>query len=298
MTSLTATQTVVRPLRDEDVDAAEKLSWQAFDEVGRQFGFAMGARDAAHIAGARARIRHIAASDPEGSVVAEQQGQVVGVGLAVRRGSLWFLSLLTVRSGLQGVGVGRQILDATLEYGRDCVSAMICSSPDPKALRRYGRAGFALHAGFEAVGVADRAELPAGLGVREGDWDRDTDLIEHLITERRGEPYGPDLAWCREQGMRLLVRDGGTPRDRAVVLRNAGRVGTLAAASDEAAARVLWAAIAEPPGEVTVGYLVGSQQWAIDVALSARLPLKLTDTLCTRGALAPPAPYLPSGIFG
>jgi predicted N-acetyltransferase YhbS len=298
MTSLRSTQTVVRPLRDDDVEASDELSWQAFEEVGRRFGFSMGVRDEGRIAWARARIRHIAATDPQGSVVAERDGEVVGVGLALRRGSLWFLSLLTVRNGLQGGGVGRQILDATLDYARECTSALICSSPDPKALRRYGRAGFALHAGFEAVGVADRAELPAGLGVRDGDWDRDADLVEQLITARRGEPYGPDLGWCREQGTRLLVRDGGTASDRAVVLSGRGHVGALAATSDEAAARVLWAAIAETPGEVTIGYLLGNQQWAINVALAARLPLKLTDTLCTRGALTPPAPYLPSGIFG
>lgn len=298
MTTVTATETIVRPLRDADVEVADVLAWDALEQVGQQFGFEMGERDETRIAWARARIRHLAATDPEGSIVAEQDGQVIGVGLALRRGSLWFLSLLAVRRGLQGGGVGRRMLDATLDYAKGCASAMICASPDPKALRRYGRAGFALHAGFEAEGVADRAELPPGLGVREGDFDRDADLVEQLIAARRGAPYGPDLAWCRDQGVRLLVRDGGSSSDRAIVLLSKGHVSTLAAASDEAAARVLWAAIAETEGEFTVGYLVGSQQWAIEVALAARLPLKVIDALCTRGALAPPAPYIPSGLFG
>jgi GNAT superfamily N-acetyltransferase len=257
----------------------------------------MGVRDDARVAWARARIRHIAAHDADGSVVAERDGEVIGIGLAIRRKSLWFLSLLAVRQGLQGGGVGRQLLDATLEYGRDCPRAMICASPDPKALRRYGRAGFALHAGYEATGTADRSEIPTGLGIREGDWERDAQFYNELIAARRGAPLGPDLGFWRDQGMRLLIRDGGTPADRAAVALRPGSLGTLAAASQEAAARVLWAAIAETPGEVTVGYLLNNQQWAIDVALAARLPLKITDTLCTRGFL-PPAPYLPSGIFG
>jgi predicted N-acetyltransferase YhbS len=297
MTSSDPAATIIRPLRDDDVAAADDVAWHALHEVGQEFGFSMGVRDDARIAWAQARIRHIAAHDPEGSVVAERDGQVIGIGLAVRRGSLWFLSLLAVRSGQQGGGVGRRLLDATLEHGRDCPRAMICASPDPKALRRYGRAGFGLHAGYEASGVADRSELPADLGVREGDWDRDAELFEELVTDRRGEPLGPDLDFYREQGMRLLVRDGGTPADRAAVVMRPGKLGTLAAASDNAAVRVLWAALAESPGEVTVGYLLGNQQWAIDVALAAKLPLKLTDTLCTRG-FSPPASYLPSGIFG
>lgn len=298
MTSVTTSQAIVRPLRDDDVEVADEMAWNALAEVGRQFGFQMGERDAARVARAQSRIRHIAANDPEGSVVAEKDGEVVGIGLAIRRGSLWFLSLLAVRQGLQGAGLGRRMLDATLEYAQGSTAAMICASPDPKALRRYGMADFSLHAGFEAAGVPDRAALPAGLGVREGDWDDDAELVEQLITLRRGAPYGPDLAWCRDHGVRLLVRDGATPEDRAIVMCTQTTVATLAAASVEAASRVLWAAIAEAEGEATVGYLTGVQQWAIEVALAARLPLKLTDTLCLRGMTAPPAPYLVSGMWG
>jgi predicted N-acetyltransferase YhbS len=298
MTTVTNPVITVRPLRESDIEAADEVAWCALEDVGRRYGFSLGERDAARKAFARSRIRHLGATDPEGAVVAEHDGAVVGIGLGLRRGSLWFLSLLAVREDLQNAGVGRRLLEATLDHGRDCASGMICASPDPKALRRYGRAGFALHAGYESVGVADRSELPAGLGVRDGDWDRDADLVDDLITERRGAPYGPDLGWCREQGIRLLVRDGGTRRDRGVVMCHDGHAGTLAAASDEAAARMLWAAIAETPGEVTVGYLVSGQQWAIDVCLAARLPLKLIDSIAVRGMPAPPAPYLPSGIFG
>jgi hypothetical protein len=98
----------------------------------------------------------------------------------------------------------------------------------------------------------------------------------------------------------LLVRDGGTPDDHAFVLTSptGGRIGTLAASSEAAARRVLWAAVAESPGEVVLGYLTGPQQWAIDVALAARLRLQLTDALCIRGMPGPPAPYLPFGVFG
>jgi predicted N-acetyltransferase YhbS len=287
----------IRLLRDDDVAAVEEMSSRALDDVDREFGLTLEERDETRIASAQMRIRHLAKTDPEGSVVAERDGEIVGVGLALRRGSLWFLSLMAVRGDVQGTGIGRRLMDATLEYGKDCPVGMICASPDPRALRRYGRAGFALHAGYVAEGVADRAELPGGLGVREGDWDRDEDLVQTLVAERRGEPYGPDLDFARRRGLRLLIRDGATPSDRAMGLLRGNHVTALAGASDEAASRLLWAALAETPGVATLSYLLGNQQWAIDIALAARLALKPLDTLGIRG-MAPPTPYLPSGVFG
>jgi hypothetical protein len=174
---------------------------------------------------------------------------------------------------------------------------MIGASPDPRALRRYGRAGFALYPCYAAEGFPDLSEAPAGLGVREGDWERDTELLEALVAQRRGAPYGPDVAFLRRSDARLLIRSGPTPDDRAACLLRRGKVPMVAAASEAAARRVLWSALAEAPGEVSLAYLTGDQHWAIDVTLAARLPLKLCDTLCVRG-MRPPAPYLPTGVLG
>jgi predicted N-acetyltransferase YhbS len=289
----------VRPLRAGDVVEAESMAWEALAGAGRRYGFEMGGRDDARVDFAQARLHHLLSTDPEGSLVADRDGEIVGLALGIRRGSLWFLSLLTVREGWQGAGIGRRLLDGALAHAAGCSAGMICASPDPKALRRYGRAGFALHAGVEAIGEPDRDLIPGGLGVRDGDWDRDRDLLEELIALRRGEPYGTDLDWCRTQGMRLLVRDGGPPGNRAATLLNGGRICVLAAASEDAATRLLWAAIAESTGHVRVPYLHNRQQWAISVALEAGLPLTVSDALATRGdLLIPPSPYLPSGMFG
>ncbi len=297
MTTCAQTRIDVRLLRPADVEPAEEMASQAMDEMDRRFGLFVPQRDAVRIGWARDRIRHIAATDPQGSVVAEADGELVGVGLAVRRGALWFLSLLAVRSDVQATGIGRRVLDATLEYGKGCATGMIGASPDPRALRRYGRAGFALHPAYAADGVPDLTEAPAGLGVREGDWDRDTELLETLVAQRRGVGYGPDVGFLRAPDARLLIRSGTSADDRAVCMLRRGRVPMVAAASDDAARRVLWAALAEAPGEVTLTYLAGDQQWAIDVALAARLPLKLADTLCVRG-MPPPTLYLPTGVLG
>jgi predicted N-acetyltransferase YhbS len=287
----------IRLLREADVEAADEMSSRAMDEMDRSFGLTVPERNAARIALSRARIRHIATTDPQGSVVAELDGEIVGVALAIRRGSLWFLSLLAVRTDVQSAGIGRRVLDAALDYGSDCPLGMIAASPDPRALRRYGRAGFALYPAYDAEGVPDLSEAPAHLGVREGDWDRDADLVEALVRERRGEPYGPDFDYLRGRDIRLLVHDGPARDSRAVCLLRDSRVTMVAGASEQAASRVLWSALAEAPGRVSVSYLTGPQQWAIEVALAARLTLRPIDTLCVRGMPLPHS-YLPSGVLG
>ena len=297
MTTGTDTRIDVRPLRDGDVEAVEEMSSTAMDAMDRSFGVTVPERDVQRIRWAHERIRHIAASDPEGSVVAERDGDIVGVGLAVRRRSFWFLSLLAVRGDLQGTGVGKRLLDATLEHGRDCPLGMIGASPDPRAVRRYAKAGFELHPAYTAEGVPDLSEAPAGLGVREGEWERDGELFESLVAERRGEPYGPDLDFLRRPDARLFVRDGPGPGDRAVCMLRHGRSAMVAAASEDAARRVLWSAVAEAPADVVLPYVTGNQQWAIDIAITARLSLKLSETLCVKG-MPVPAPYLATGVLG
>ncbi|MFL5681070.1 MAG: GNAT family N-acetyltransferase [Chloroflexota bacterium] len=53
---------------------------------------------------------HLLATDPDGFVVAERDGRPIGFTSSVRRGDLWFLSMLFVRPGEQGAGLGRALL--------------------------------------------------------------------------------------------------------------------------------------------------------------------------------------------
>jgi asparagine synthase (glutamine-hydrolysing) len=95
----------------------------------------------------------------------------------------------------------------------------------------------------------------------------------------------------------LLVAENGSDRGFAVV-RN-GAVGSLGATTPALAQRLLWAtlALAEKP-DVTVDWLTSDQQWAIDVALAARLSLGAGPSSCRRATLGPMTPYLPGGAYG
>ena len=174
---------------------------------------------------------------------------------------------------------------------------MIGASPDPRALRRYSRAGFELYPAYSAEGVPDLKEAPTGLGVREGDWERDRELFETLVALRRGEPYGPDLDFLRLPRLEDVRPRWSGAGLRAVCLLRRGKAPMVAAASETAAGRVLWAGIAEAREDVALPYVTGNQQWAVEIAVAARLTLKLGDTLCVKGMLCP-APYLATGVLG
>lgn len=284
----------IRPLHPDDVEAAQQQSFTTFAELDGRLGDPVPEQTDEVRRRGRTRIAHLQRTDPGGAWVAEADGRLVGVALALRRGPLWFLSLLTVDRALQGKGTGRLLLDAALGTAVDAPSGLIMASPDPKALRRYAVAGFALHPGYEVGGRLDRALVPAGLGLREGDVAADADLVEQVVTGLRGAPYGPDLEVMAATGRRLLVAERG--RERGFALVGPHGPAAVGATSAELARSLLWGALAEAQdGELELSFLTADQQWAVEVAVAARLAVRPGGSVCRRGPLGPLTPYLPSG---
>ena len=280
----------VRPLLPEDLEAARVVADVALRTLAEQQGWHHPVPSEAGLRRARRRFAHLQATDPDGCFVAESTGDCVGVALSLRRGPLWFLSLLAVAPGQQGRGTGRLLLDAALRTADG--PAMIMSSSDAKALRRYGAAGFDLHPGYTVGGTVDRALLPATPLVREGDLARDADLVERLARDLRGAPYGPDLAVFADV-FRLLVVPG-----RGWVFLREGLVSCLGATDPEAATALLWAALAETGERAEVESVTAGQQWAVRVALQARLTVVPDVSVCVRGGAVPSPLHLPSGVYG
>jgi GNAT superfamily N-acetyltransferase len=260
-------------------------------------GQAMPARTPEMVERGRYRVAHLQRTDPDGAWVAVEGDSIVGIALSLRRGPMWFLSLLAVATELQSRGIGKQLLDLALGTSAGAGSSWILSTTDPKAVRRYAMAGFAPHPGYSATGSLDRALLPAGLAVRDGDWPKDGQLVDDVVTALRGAPYGPDLTAMAETGQQLLIAEDGPDRGFAVV-RN-GAVGSLGATTPALAQRLLWATLAHADKpDITLDWLTADQQWAIEVALAARLPLGAGPSSCRRATLGPMTPYLPGGAYG
>ena len=289
--------TDVRPLRPEDVEAADAMAAASLARMAEEYeGETPWVRDDEAVARGRTRIGHLQRTDPDGAWVAVDGDDVVGIALSLRRGPMWFLSLLAVDPARQAQGVGRRLLDASLATLPGAETAWILATTDPKALRRYALAGFGPRPGYTAKGPLDRSLIPA-VGVRAGDWARDGALVDDVGRVVRHAPYGPDLEAMATMGTQLLVVD--EPVGRGFCAWAKRGIVCLGATTPEIAQRLLWAGMAEVPGAVTtVDWLTADQQWAIDVVLAARLPLRGGPSVCVRSSTGPLTPYLPSGAFG
>jgi ribosomal protein S18 acetylase RimI-like enzyme len=211
------------------------------------------------------------------------------------RERLWCLALLTVDPGAQSAGAGRALLEHALAYGAGGEAGLIVGSSDPRALRLYGRAGFALHPTFDALGPLHRRALPAAdRAVREAT-GTDVEALAAISREVRGGPHTAELEFAFAAGAHVL-RHGD--RGFAVALPGHG-VWLLVARDDAAASALLWAAL-ELVGDVdgpVVRWITAEQTWAVDVALRAGLRPAPFGALCVRGRPGPLRPFLPSGPF-
>jgi GNAT superfamily N-acetyltransferase len=276
---------VIRPLLPADFAASRRVAVDAMTALGEE----MPEETPEVTARGEARIAHLQRTDPGGAWVAEEDGRVVGCALALVREGMWFLSLLMVDPAHQSKGLGKQLLDASLQTSTD--RSWILATTDPAALRRYRRAGFDLVPCLTAKGTVDRALLPS-TSVREGSWSADGEEVDDITRTIRGAGLGEDLPYLEKTGFRLLMADRGY-----AILRPAGLV-SLAADDPGTAAELLWTVLAEAPAPVEIDWLAHDQQWAIDVCLDARLPLlKGEGHLFLRGQ-PPMSPYLPSGSLG
>jgi GNAT superfamily N-acetyltransferase len=280
----------IRPMRSEDAPAVHRVSVVTFAELEARFHVPPSPPSPPEPA--LVRIRHLLDTDPGGAWVAEEDGQVVGAALALDREGVWGLSLLVVLPDHQSDGLGRALLQRSLEYaGGGRRGAIILASPDARALRVYARAGFELHPCLDAEGRPRVPEPPRG--VRDGD-ERDLPLTETVDRAVRGAAHGSDIAAFLRAGRRLLV----VP-ERGYAVLGADSINLLAALDEEAARDLLLAALAAVPADkdVHVDWITSAQQWAVQPVLDAGLTLRLGGAVFVRGDVGPFAPYLPSGAY-
>ena len=294
---------ILRPLHDSAADARTVggIAHAAFAALWAAEGRAAPAPGTAQDAEARARseirTRHLAATDPGGCWLAEDEDRAVGAVLALRREGLWGLSLLAVVPEAQGKGIGRTLLDHARAYGKSCLRGVVCSTSDPRAARRYHAAGFRLHPAMDLTGPVDPTLLPdhGGIPVHLGDASH-LALLDSVDRATRGAAHGPDHAVMLRMYDELLVVD--TLAGSGYCYRQGGRITLLAATSQRLAGRLLSTALARiPPGvPAELRNLTAEQDWALDVGLAAGLAVTPRGYVALRG-MRPPAPYLPSSAF-
>jgi ribosomal protein S18 acetylase RimI-like enzyme len=242
-----------------------------------------------------ARLRHSLRTDPEGSLVTESRGVVTGAAQAVIRDRLWILSLLTVSPSAGRGGEGRALVSAALEYDREADGAVVIASNDPRAMRLYGSSGFRLEPTFQATGRVDPSLIPdLHPGIVEVS-PSELEALAPISRAVRGAAHTRDFGVALSRGASVFALE-----DRGFVVTTPGRgVWLLAARDEQAATDLLWRALVRFRNEprIEIDFVSGSQQWALQVFLSARLSFKSYGGICTRGDVGPLRPYIPSPPF-
>jgi GNAT superfamily N-acetyltransferase len=101
----------IRPARDEDLDASDRLVCDAINDLTGRHGFGPMAQPSPP------RLQRFSlADDPDGLWVAEVAGELAGFGFSWQSDGLWFLAQLFVRPSLQASGIGAQLLARTLAH--------------------------------------------------------------------------------------------------------------------------------------------------------------------------------------
>lgn len=268
-----------------DVPAAIALTWDAFGIPADSSGL---------LATWDARMRMMLRTDPAGAFVAlDESRQVIGVVAALGRGRLWVLSLLAVRPGMQSRGAGRALMQAALDYRSDLTDRLIMSTNDPRAMRLYWQAGFALYPALLASGQVRPESVP------EPD-PQITPVASHEIAQLapisvalRGGPHTEEMKMMAGVGARIFrLADRGF-----VVVSAHHEVWLLAAVDAEAAQALLWwgLAYAGQDAPVRVRYVSGANQWAVDVLIAAGLDVVADGAVAVAGNPGPLCPYIPSG---
>jgi GNAT superfamily N-acetyltransferase len=244
----------------------------------------------------RVRVGHIRDRDPAGAWVAELDGEIVGMALALVREGVWGLSLFGVKPGLQGQGIGRLLLEGALRAAEGCRAAIILSSSDPRAMRRYFRSGFLIRPCVAAAGEINRSRIPAGLRARPGDLESEADRATIDAASRfvRGASHLEDVGTMIAGGGQLLVIDG-----RGWAVARDGAPAIVAALDDEAASDLTWSCLAtgEAGAPTHIDFISHGNDWAVGLALDAGLSLTPDGPTFVRGDIGPLAPYLPSGAY-
>ena len=284
----------IRPMTADDAEGVHDVVEAADEDADRRAGREPEPSTDAGRARFLAGMRRFVALDPGGAWVAEDSEGLVGMGEAIRRDDFWGLSMLFVHPRGQSQGIGRQLLDKTLTYAEGARVRMIMASDDPRALRRYSRAGLSIHPGVEATGEVDRSKIPADLPGRQGS-TADIDFIATVEKSMYRDRTDDVAAILEAGGGSLEIVDNGDRRGYG--MQRDGRMAILGATDDETASLVFWRLIAAAEKKAEVWSLTAAQDWAVKVALEAGLAIKPGGSMFTSGMDALPGPWLPSGWY-
>jgi GNAT superfamily N-acetyltransferase len=261
----------LRPTTVDDLPALHRLFLAAIRAVFEPHGFEPPSPPLEVYADQQ---RHVA--DTGASVVAEENGTLVGFGGSWQRDEHWYLASLFVDPAAQGRGVGAELLDAV--WGAAPRRRTITDAIQPVSNALYGRHGL-----IPATPILRFAGRPHSDGRNLRPEEADLAAIDVAA-------YGFDRAIDHAYWEHHATRT--TWPDAYAYTFPGGGIGPVAGLDAPAAARALAAELARADGEVRLS-IPGSSRALVEVALAAGLRidpvpglLLLSETVTPPTALA------------
>jgi len=293
----------LRAAEERDVESAGDVLFVATYRSALLHGLPTGGGGPAD---SRRYVRWLRELDPQGGVIAERDGEVVGLGWAHRRGPLATVGPVAVEPRAQGGGVGRRLLERCLETAGAGLPQVRLVQPAHEVVAL----GLALRAGFRIVAPLLELELPAGAPVAIPDAvpgvtvraARDDDRLRILARDARA--FGAERAQSLDRQLatgRVLVAERGRTLvgyAGGLALGAVAQLGAAAADDGDVLLRLLAA----------VGMEIGAGELALRTVVPAtdrRLVAGLVDVgfrvfraahyLVRGGGTAPPPNYVLMG---
>lgn len=198
---------LVKPMRREDVPAAGKIFYQAFN---RAFAEAGRSKPIVDQKAGVARVAELLRIDPEGCLVARYKNRTVGFGCIHLRGKVGSIGPVAIHPRYQDLDIGRELMEALMDIGRECESLRLSQNAfHVPSFALYLKLGFrAVECGL-MMGAKGAALIRARpLGEVEPMTKSDLRNIIQLDEKFYGGPRGKDFAELLHTGAGWLTRDG------------------------------------------------------------------------------------------
>jgi ribosomal protein S18 acetylase RimI-like enzyme len=262
----------LRPAQDRDVERAGDVNFLAFYQAALAHGLPPGVSAPAE---SRRYLRWLLAFDPLGGIVAEEDGEVVGVAWVHPRGAVATIGPIAVDPRRQRRGIGRRLVER-------CIEAAGRGVPQVRLVHEsYNAAslGLYLRSGFRVVAPLLDLELPPGgalsvsapsLALRPGTADDRSRLVA-----RDGRAFGAQ----RPQSIDLYLQRG-----RVLVAERAGTVAGFALGIGFEGAAYVGSASADD-GDLLLALVTGMAAALTAPAVTVRVLVPATDRKLVDGLL-------------
>ena len=286
-----ARQTIIREATPEDADSCGRIIYDAFESIAGRHNHPV---EPGSPEFTRFWVGHMLENDGYTGLVAEHDGEILGSAFIDERSTIAGIGPVTVDPGAQDTGVGRALMQASLqrEHEREAAGVrLVQTAYHYRSLALYLKLGFDVRETLSVVAGTPPAQSFPGLFVRPAATD-DVSACGELCTRVHGHDRNGELRDAIAAGSARVVERPGRVCGYAT---GVGYGWHAVAETNED----LMALIASAEAFVGLGILVPSRnsellRWCLNQGLR----IVQQSTLMTIGLYNEPAgAYLPSILF-